>query len=106
MCRIIDLQFCSQNFLKRQNVLHMKKREIMKKILDMKKMGALALGLMAFAPAAMAQDKVETSIGADIVSQYYWRGQDLGAVSLQPTLGHRIQGILSYSLGKRRTFSA
>ena len=30
----------------------------MKKITDMKKMGALALGLMAFAPAAMAQDKV------------------------------------------------
>ena len=46
------------------------------KHLDMKKMGALALGLMAFAPAAMAQDKVETSMGADIVSQYYWRGQD------------------------------
>lgn len=43
------------------------------KHLDMKKMGALALGLMAFAPAAMAQDKVETSMGADIVSQYYWR---------------------------------
>ena len=37
----------------------------MKKITDMKKMGALALGLMAFAPAAMAQDKVETSMGAD-----------------------------------------
>ena len=42
------------------------KRENMKH-LDMKKMGALALGLMAFAPAAMAQDKVETSMGADIV---------------------------------------
>ena len=68
-------------------------REIMKKILDMKKMGALALGLMAFAPAAMAQDEVETSIGADIVSQYYWRGQDLGAVSLQPTLGIGYKGL-------------
>lgn len=65
----------------------------MKKILDMKKMGALALGLMAFAPAAMAQDEVETSIGADIVSQYYWRGQDLGAVSLQPTLGIGYKGL-------------
>lgn len=64
----------------------MKKISDMKKISGMKKMGVLALGLMAFAPAAMAQDKVETSIGADIVSQYYWRGQDLGAVSLQPTL--------------------
>ena len=41
----------------------------MKKIFDIKKMGALALGLVAFAPAASAQDKVETSIGADIVSQ-------------------------------------
>ena len=63
------------------------------KHLDMKKMGALALGLMAFAPAAMAQDKVETSMGADIVSQYYWRGQDLGAVSLQPTLGIGYKGL-------------
>ena len=63
------------------------------KHLDMKKMGALALGLMAFAPAAMAQDKVETSMGADIVSQYYWRGQDLGAISLQPTLGIGYKGL-------------
>lgn len=46
----------------------------MKKIFDIKKMGALALGLVAFVPAASAQDEVETSIGADIVSQYYWRG--------------------------------
>lgn len=30
----------------------------MKKILDMKKMSALALGLVAFAPAASAQDEV------------------------------------------------
>lgn len=65
----------------------------MKKILDMKKMGVLALGLMAFAPVAMAQNEVETSIGADIVSQYYWRGQDLGAVSLQPTLGIGYKGL-------------
>ena len=35
-----------------------------------KKMGALALGLMAFAPAAMAQDKVETSMGAEINRQF------------------------------------
>ena len=63
------------------------------KHLDMKKIGALALGLMAFAPAAMAQDKVETSMGADIVSQYYWRGQDLGAISLQPTLGIGYKGL-------------
>ena len=54
----------------------------MKKIFDIKKMGALALGLVAFAPAASAQDKVETTIAADVVNQYYWRGQSLGEVSL------------------------
>ena len=64
----------------------------MKKIFDIKKMGALALGLVAFAPAASAQDKVETSIGADVVNQYIWRGQDLGNVSLQPTLGIGYKG--------------
>ena len=64
----------------------------MKKILDMKKMSVLALGLIAFAPAASAQDEVETTIAADVVSQYIWRGQDLGNVSLQPTLGIGYKG--------------
>ncbi len=64
----------------------------MKHLLDMKKLGALALGLVAFAPAALAQDKVETTISADVVSSYYWRGQDLGHVSLQPTLGIGYKG--------------
>ncbi len=59
----------------------------------MKKMGALALGLIAFAPAAMAQDEVETTVAADVVSQYYWRGQDLGSISLQPTLGLGYKGL-------------
>ena len=61
--------------------------------IDMKKVGALAVGLIAFAPAAMAQDKVETTIAADVVSQYYWRGQDLGSISLQPTLGIGYKGL-------------
>lgn len=61
--------------------------------IDMKKVGALALGLIAFAPAAMAQDKVETTIAADVVSEYYWRGQDLGSISLQPTLGIGYKGL-------------
>lgn len=65
----------------------------MKHLSYMKKLGAVALGLMAVAPAAMAQDKVETTIAADIVSQYYWRGQDLGAISLQPTLGIGYKGL-------------
>ena len=64
----------------------------MKKIFDIKKMGALALGLVAFVPAASAQDEVETTIAADVVNQYIWRGQDLGNVSLQPTLGIGYKG--------------
>ena len=55
--------------------------------------GALALSLMAFAPGAFAQDKVETTIAADVVNQYYWRGQDLGAISFQPTLGIGYKGL-------------
>ena len=53
----------------------------MKYIFDRRKVGAMVLGLMAFVPGAMAQDKVEATVAADFVSQYYWRGQDLGAIS-------------------------
>lgn len=42
--------------------------------------------------SAAAQEKVETTISADIVSSYIWRGQDLGDVSLQPTLGVGYKG--------------
>lgn len=33
-----------------------------------------------------AQEQVEVSIGSDFVSNYIWRGQDCGGVSIQPTL--------------------
>ena len=50
--------------------------------------------LAMIAPMMMsAQDEVETTIGADIVSQYIWRGQELGDVSLQPTLGIVYKGL-------------
>ena len=39
------------------------------------------------------EEKVETTISGDIVSQYVWRGQDLGDVSLQPTLGIGYKGL-------------
>lgn len=39
------------------------------------------------------QDKIEGTVQADIVSQYVWRGQDLGDVSLQPTLGLAYKGV-------------
>ena len=36
--------------------------------LNIRMVGAMALGLTAFATAANAQDKVETTIAADVVS--------------------------------------
>ena len=44
--------------------------------------------------AVKAQNNhIETTISADFVSQYIWRGQDLGNVSLQPTLGVGYKGL-------------
>lgn len=48
---------------------------------------------MAMSMTTLAQDIVETTISADVVSQYIWRGQDLGNVSLQPTLGVAYKGL-------------
>lgn len=43
---------------------------------------AAALLLIGLVPSnMMAQDKVEASVGADLVSGYIWRGQDLGGVT-------------------------
>ena len=36
--------------------------------------------------------EIETTVSGDIVSSYIWRGQDLGNVSLQPTLGIGYKG--------------
>ena len=40
-----------------------------------------------------AQDQVEAHLGADIVSDYIWRGQDFGKVSLQPELSVGWKGL-------------
>ena len=51
---------------------------------------------MAMPFTAKAQDKVEASVGVDLVSGYVWRGQDLGGVSLQPNASIAYKG---FSLG-------
>ena len=57
----------------------------------------VALLLSGLVPSTMmAQDKVEASVGADLVSGYIWRGQDLGGVSVQPSLEISYKG---FSLG-------
>ncbi len=65
------------------------KNEIMKKII-------LILLSVASVATAVAQDKANLIMGIDFVNQYIWRGQDLGNVSLQPTLGVEWKG-LSFS---------
>ena len=59
----------------------------------MKKIIVFCLGLLLLgANTGKAQDTLETSVGADLVSHYVWRGLDLGDVSLQPTLGIGYKG--------------
>ena len=52
----------------------------------------IAAGLMVVSPCA-AQDKVEASVSADIVSQYVWRGLDLGSGSIQPSVDVSWKGL-------------
>ncbi len=54
----------------------------------------IALAFMGIMSATTwAQDKVEATLGAELTSRYIWRGQDLGDVSIQPTLGLGWKGL-------------
>lgn len=63
---------------------------MMKKI---QKTMALGMAATLIPMAAGAQDKVEASVGADLVSSYIWRGQELGDVSIQPSVSLSWKGI-------------
>ncbi len=58
----------------------------------MKKIVLMAM-MIATGYSAMAQDKVETTVAADFVSSYVWRGLDCGSVAVQPTLGIGYKGL-------------
>ncbi len=62
------------------------------------KLGIIAAALLSMAMpfTAKAQDKVEASVGADLVSGYIWRGTDCGGVSIQPSASIAYKG---FSLG-------
>ena len=47
---------------------------------------------IALPTISIAQEKIETDISADLVSGYIWRGQDLGNISIQPTLSLSYKG--------------
>lgn len=58
----------------------------------MRKIVLMAMG-MAVNGAILAQEKIETTVAADFVSHYVWRGQDLGSAAVQPTLGVGYKGV-------------
>lgn len=62
-------------------------------MMKIKQLGLLAIGLIATATTAKAQDNVEATVSADVVSQYVWRGQLCGEASVQPTLGVAYKGL-------------
>ncbi len=53
----------------------------------------ISVGLLFAVATAHAQDKVETTLSADVVNHYIWRGTDCGNVSIQPTLGVAYKGL-------------
>ena len=67
------------------------KRQRMKK--NLKKWALLSVMAITLPATSVAQDKVEASVGADLVSGYVWRGQDLGGVSIQPSLSVSYKGL-------------
>ena len=58
----------------------------------MKKIVLLAL-MFATGMSATAQDEVETTVSADVVSTYVWRGMECGSAAIQPTLGIGSKGL-------------
>lgn len=59
----------------------------------MKKYMIICLALLlSGAATAKAQDKVEASVSMDLVTDYVWRGQHLGEISMQPSLGIGYKG--------------
>lgn len=65
----------------------------MKMIKSRKTMLLCAIVGLTSASTVKAQDKVEASVGADLVSGYIWRGQDLGGVSIQPGASLSYKGL-------------
>lgn len=54
---------------------------------------SICLVALSFPLTMKGQDKVEASVGADFVSSYIWRGQELGDVSIQPSVSLSWKGL-------------
>ena len=62
----------------------------MKKVIRLTVLTAMSLFT---ATAVEAKTEIETTLAADVVSQYIWRGLDSGHTSFQPTLGIGYKGL-------------
>jgi len=60
---------------------------------NLKKWAMLLWMAIAVPATSVAQDEVEASVGADLVSGYVWRGQDFGGVSIQPSVSVSYKGL-------------
>ena len=63
----------------------------------MKTIKFIALAAIALAgfTTASAEDKIEGSVSADVVSRYIWRGQALGDAAIQPSAELAYKGFRS-----------
>lgn len=57
------------------------------------KRGILAIACSLMVVIASAQEGLQTTINADVVNHYVWRGMELGNASVQPTLGVAWKGL-------------
>ena len=58
----------------------------------MNKIVILAMGIV-MSMTTLAQEEIETTISADFVNEYIWRGLKLGDISVQPKLGVGYKGL-------------
>lgn len=57
----------------------------MKKVLRIAALACVGMSLAASVFAEESESSVSLSVGADVVSSYIWRGQELGGLSVQPS---------------------
>ncbi|WP_028911513.1 hypothetical protein [Prevotella sp. MA2016] len=59
----------------------------------MKKIVLMAMMFIAAMSASAQDNEVNTTVSADVVSSYIWRGLDCGSAAIQPTLGIDYKGL-------------
>ena len=79
MCVSINFQFSTLNFQLKKQTINLTKQTIMKKI--------VLIASAMVATVAPLHAEIETSVSADVVSEYIFRGSKCGGAAIQPTLG-------------------